>query len=126
MNPKIENYDLGGILLGDNEFESGTLVIANGESVKDGAFLKRNADGSFAVVTDTGTETPVALHVDGELANDSGAEKKFAVRVLTGGRVAASKCHVNGTTPTAAQLDMLRSYGIRAVSITEVNKLDNQ
>lgn len=129
MNPTIKNYDMGGILLGENQFETGTLTLAANGTVKEGAFLARNAStGKFTVVTETSgddAQTPVALYVGDDLTNDDTA-KDFAIRALISGRVKAGACNVNGTAATDAELDMIRSYGIVPVRVTETNKLDNQ
>ena len=125
-NPNITNYNLGDILQGENQFETGTLTLAASASVTEGAFLKRGNGGKFAPVTDTSTETPVALYVGDKLTNSASEAKDFAVRVLISGRVKAGGCHVNGTAATDAQLDMIRSYGIVPVRVTETNIQDNQ
>ncbi|MBQ9239448.1 MAG: hypothetical protein IJ191_09110 [Treponema sp.] len=125
-NPNITNYNLGNILQGENQFETGTLTLAAGTSITEGAFLKRGDDGTFALVTDTSTETPIALYIGDKLINSDTEAKGYAVRVLISGRVKADACNVNGTAATDAELDMIRSYGIVPVRVTETNIQDNQ
>lgn len=59
INGNYESEDRGKVdlLLGDNEFESGVLTLANGGAVKEGALLKREADGKFGVISAISTTT---------------------------------------------------------------------
>lgn len=128
-NPKITNYGEGSILLGDNQFETGLVTLAASGKVTNGALLARNSDGKFEVVTATSgndTQTPVAVYVGETITNTGANAADFSIRTLISGRVKAGALTVGETAATAAQLDMVRSYGIVPVKVTEVNKLDNQ
>ena len=68
-----ESVDRGQVdlLLGDNEFETGVLTVANGASITEGALLQREADGKFSKISATSTTTYV------EVTPPTGSNPKF-------------------------------------------------
>ncbi|MBR4159922.1 MAG: hypothetical protein IKT97_07735 [Spirochaetia bacterium] len=124
MSMVVQNYNNEAICLGNNVFETGVVTLANGGSCKAGQFLKRSS-GKFVVVTDTDSEVPVAVAMD-DITNSTGASADFPCRVIIAGIVNADKLLVNASAPTAAQLDMVRSYSIIPVAVKELAMQDNQ
>jgi len=102
----IENKAL---LLGDNNFETGALVLEAGQEVKEGAFLKRGDSGLFVPVTDTNTEEPVAI-VPVTVKNTRSESLRISLRGCISGKVRADMLNVNGTQATTAQIDVLRKF----------------
>lgn len=122
INGNYESEDRGKVdlLLGDNEFESGILTLANGGAVKEGALLKREADGKFGVISATSTQDPVAVYVGADISNSSGSTATYEIRPVISGRVAASRCHYSTNTPlSAADKDALRGHSIIALDAYE-------
>jgi hypothetical protein len=125
-NLTTTNYDHSALGLGNNEFETNVITIPAGASVVEGDLLKRDAATKKLVrVTDTATETPVAISTIGA-TNSGGAAADFPLRAIIGGKVPAGKIKVAGVAANAVQLDLIRSYGITPVVTTDVSKLDNQ
>ena len=120
----VTNYDLGSILLGDNEFETNVITLAAGASVAEGDMLKRNGT-KFEKVTDTATETPVAL-ATAAASNTGAAAADIPCRPAISGKVRAGKVTVNGVAATLAQLDMIRRVGLVPIAVTDLSKKDNQ
>ena len=149
MGMKVTNVKNKVVAIGDNLFESGVINIANGETVTAGTVLKRLENGKFAPVVSTETipgthgvpadgggwateptdpvpgDIPVAV-MPWDLENLGAAPADFGFRAITSGRVRADMLTINGNAPTAAQNDLLRSYGIVPVKVTDLSQLDNQ
>jgi len=117
---KVENKSL---FQGDCEFETGILTVPAGTTVAAGAFLKRNANGKFSTVTDTGNQTPCAINPV-ETKNTGTAEADIPFRALTAGRVRQDMLSVNGEPITDAEADMIRIYGIRPKKVTDLSWVD--
>lgn len=124
MGMTIQNFDLGGICLGNNEFETGVITLGSGDSCKAGQFLLRDT-GKFEVLTDSDTEVPVAICME-DITNSGNASADFPTRVLIAGKVNAGKLLVNAAAPTAAELDMIRGVGIIPIPVKELGMQDNQ
>jgi S1-C subfamily serine protease len=124
MSMKVHFVDSKTLLLGDNLFETGYIAVAAETTIKSGTFLKRESGIEFAVVTDTTTEIPVAILAE-DLVNESDASVDMSIRPCIKGKVRADMLNVNGTPATDEQHDMIRSYGIIAVKITDLSRLDN-
>ena len=114
---KVENRSL---FQGNNEFETGILTADAGATIPAGAFLKRNSNGKFSVVTDTGSETPVAVNPV-ELKNPGAASADIPFRALIGGKVRQDMLSVNGEAITDAEGDMIRKYGIVPKKVTDLS-----
>jgi len=126
---KVVNKSL---LQGDNEFETGILTIPAATTVPAGAFLKREASGKFAVVTDTEGdpgeeiegEKPVALNPV-EAKNPAAAAVDYPFRACISGKVRFDMCTVGGQPITDAQGDLLRQYaGIITKKVTDLSWTD--
>jgi len=117
---KVENKSL---FQGDNDFETGILTVAAGVTVPAGAFLKRNTNGKFSVVTDTGNQTPCAVNPV-EVKNTGTTEADIPFRALTSGKVRQDMLSVNGEAITDAEADMIRIYGIRPKKVTDLSWVD--
>jgi hypothetical protein len=123
-NMSVTNYDLGSLMLGDNEFETNVITLAAGASVAEGDMLKRNGT-KFEKVTDTATETPVAI-ATAAASNTGAAAADIPSRPTISGKVRAGKVTVNGVAATLAQLDMIRRVGLVPIAVTDLSKKDNQ
>lgn len=117
---KIRNVENKIFLLGNNEFETGVLTVPAGSAVPQGAFLKRGTGGKFSAVTNTATETPVAVNPV-EIKNEGTAPADIPLRVMIGGRVRFDMLSVNGQPITDAQADMIRLYGIIPKKVTDIS-----
>jgi hypothetical protein len=125
-NMNITNHDSSDLLLGNNEFETNVITLAAGASVAEGDMLKRDAATlKFAKVTDTTTETPVAI-ATAAASNMAAAAADTPCRPVISGKVRAGKVTVNSVIATLAQLDMIRRSGIIPLAVTDLSKKDNQ
>jgi hypothetical protein len=140
---KVTNVKNKVVAIGDNWFESGVINIASGATVKAGTVLKRGTDGKFApainTTPDPGTpaegggwvtppstgDIPVAV-MPYDLENLGSAAADYGFRAIVGGRVRADMLTINSNPTTAAQNDLLRSYGIIPVKVTDLSQPDNQ
>jgi len=115
----IENKAL---LLGDNDFETGALILEAGKEVKEGAFLKRGDPGLFVPVTDTATEEPVAF-VPVTVKNTRSEPLRISLRGCISGKVRADMLNVNGAKATTAQIDVLRKFtGIVPIFANDISR----
>jgi hypothetical protein len=121
---KAHIVDRKTLLLGNNLFETGYITIEGGTTVKSGTFLKRVAGTEFTVVTDTTTEIPVAVLAEA-LTNEGIDSADMSIRPCIGGRVRADMLNINGIPATDEQHDIIRNYGIIAIKITDLSRLDN-
>jgi hypothetical protein len=126
---KVENKIF---FLGDNDFETGVLTVPAGETVLQGALLKR-ANGKFAPVVNTDpieiddvpvpgipVDIPVAVNpVD--ISNPGQAAADIPFRAMIAGRVRFDMLSVNGEPITDAQADMIRLYGIIPKKVTDIS-----
>ena len=112
---KVENKSL---LQGDNEFETGIIMTV--KTIPAGAFLKRMANGRFAIVTDTGNEEPVAVNPV-EIPYASVQNSEANARVLIGGKVRFDMLNVDGRQITEVEGDMIRKYGIVPKKVTDLS-----
>ena len=115
---KVENKSLQ---QGNNEFESGTLMLGPNVTAKTGALLKRGANGAFMLVSDTASENPIAVNPV-EVKNTGTNSGDFPIRALISGRVRFDMLSVNGQPITAFQGDLLRQYaGIIPIKATDLS-----
>jgi len=117
---KIEIIENKALLLGDNHFETGAIELKVDEEVKAGAFLKRKSDSEFEVVKNTTSEEPVAIS---SVATKNITDKiiKVSIRACIDGRVRADMLNVNGTPANAAQIDMIRKFGLVPIYANDVS-----
>ena len=137
------------VMLGDNRFESGVINIAAGATITAGTVLKRNEDGKFAPVENTGTtpgtpgvpaagggwateptdpvpgDVPAAV-MPFDITNAKSAAADLGFRALVEGRVRRDMLKIADSELTAAQCDMLRNVGILPVKVTDLSQPDNQ
>ena len=120
---RVENKSLQ---QGNNEFETGVLTVPAG------AFLKREASGKFAAVSDTTADAetglpaqkPVAVNPV-EIKNTAAASADIPFRAMIGGKVRFDMLSVGGNQITDAQADLLRQYaGIIAKKATDLSWTD--
>lgn len=109
------------LLWGDNEFETGVLAIASGDSASDGTLLVRNDAGKFAVAS--AISAPVFVLVDRGTYSTAG---DYPVRVAISGKFNRKRLSLGGNALTAANADALRSYGILALSSKTYGSADNE
>ncbi|MDR1389185.1 MAG: hypothetical protein LBJ31_04340 [Treponema sp.] len=131
--------------LGNNEYEAGTITLAAGTEISIGVILKRNTDGGFSPVSDTGLAT-ISADVDGTktdipipgvpadipvvvnpsyIKNEGTGAVTVGFRALVAGKVRRDKLTIAGVAITDAQADALRNYGIIPVAVNDVSRLDN-
>lgn len=119
---RVENVSNKSLLLGDNLFEAAAITVAANATVPEGAALKRDGN-NFAVAT--AADTLIAVNPV-EIKNTTSAAKTFSIRAIISGRVRLDMVRVGAAALTTAQRDQLRGYGIVAVKVTDLSKLDNQ
>lgn len=111
------------LLLGDNEFETGTLTVAeaaSGETINipEGAVLTRDAtSGNYKVADDT--DGALFILVDHIITPITKAGD-YAIRVCIKGDVNRNLVTLGGEALTDAQVDALRQNGIFALPVREV------
>jgi hypothetical protein len=149
MGVKTENVSNRTLLLGDNYFESGSMTVGAGVTVKAGTVLKREADGKFAPAENTGAtpgshgtpaagggwdtepadsipgDVPIAV-VAFDITNERNAPADVGFRALIGGRARSDMLTLGGAPLTPAQRDALRACGIIPLSVKDLSRLDNQ
>lgn len=99
------------VALGDNIFETGSINVAAGATIKKGVVLYREVDSKFAPVTDAATQKPCAVN-PADIKNEGSAAADLSLRAIIAGPVRADLLTINGIKTTAAQNDMLRAYSI--------------
>jgi hypothetical protein len=125
----ITNYDQGGMVIGDAEYQDAILTHAGSGTIKAGTILARvTASGKFVVYNSSGSdgsEIPCAVLTIASVSTGSGDK---SVRPLIGGKLRTEKVIDPNTTsaPTAAVQDLLRKFGIICVGVRELNVQDNQ
>ena len=116
----IDNQKVVGI--GENLFEQGTISVGAGGTIKAGTVLKRNGN-AFAVCDGTDDEVPLAV-MPFDLTNGGTALAAMGFRALTGGMVRKELLTLNSAAISKAQTDALRDYGIIAVDVTDVSRVN--
>ncbi len=99
------------VALGDNTFETGSINVAAGATIKKGVVLYRVADSKFAPVTDSAAEKPCAVN-PADIINEGSAAADLSLRAIIAGPVRADLLTINGVKTTSAQNDLLRNYSI--------------
>jgi hypothetical protein len=129
MGMKSRICDTGVLQLGDNQYETGSLTIAAGAEIPEGACLKRNTDGTFALAIVTTGDTPVydvpVAICPSYFKNEGMSSAVIGFRAIIAGRVRRDKITYNGAAITDSVADQLRDYGIIAVTVNDVSRLDN-
>jgi hypothetical protein len=111
----IDNQKVVG--MGFNIFEQGTISVIAG-----GTVLKRSGN-AFAACDGTTNEVPSAV-MPFDLTNDGGSIATMGFRALIGGVVRKDLLSLNGAGINKAQADALRVYGIYAVDITDLSRVN--
>jgi hypothetical protein len=128
------------LFLGNNDFETGILVVPANTIIPAGALLKRIED-KFAPVLDTSpvqitvgeenvsipgvpTDIPVAVNPV-EIKNTNTAAADIPFRALVYGKVRADMLSVNGRPITAAQADLLKGCGIISRRVNDISRTEN-
>jgi hypothetical protein len=104
---------------GNNEFETGILTVAANTTVPAGALLKREASGKFAVITDTGSDKPIAVNPV-ELKNPGSAAADMPFRACIAGKVRFDMLSVGGNPVTDEQADLLNRFV--PVKVTDLSR----
>jgi len=127
MTMIVTNYDTGGVVIGNPEYEDGLLVFPGADTYAEGTILSRDANGNWVVcdpAESDGTEIPLGVLTIETVATAAG---NVSVRVLTNGKVRADKLvYDSGAEVDVATIDALRDYGIVALEVDEQGVLDNQ
>lgn len=128
-NLDISNEDMGGIVIGNNEYEDGVLTHSGAGTIDKGSIIARlTATGKWVEYNSGGAggaEVPTGILTIDSVAAGAGDEP---IRPMLTGKVRTEKIIDPNTSiaPTAAVQDLLRDYGILCVSVDELNALDNQ
>lgn len=111
------------LLLGDNEFETGTLTVAAASSggtinIQDGTVLTRDGtSGNFVPAANTsGALFVLTDHIITPITTAG----NYAVRVCISGSVNRNLLNLGGVALTDAQADDLRKNNILALTVHEV------
>jgi hypothetical protein len=130
-NITIENVDTGNVVIEMEAAQDATL--RNSDAVDpatfaEGTILARNSSTLKLEPYDpagaTGLNIPVAVltYEVGPVA----AVTDVGVRVLTAGKVSQRRLRIHdGTSITAAHLDLLRSFAIIPIDVVQLGKYDN-
>jgi len=109
---RSQTVDNSVVALGGNEFETGSITVAAGDTVKAGALLKRDGALKFAPVADLGADTPVAVNPF-EIANKGNTAADMSVRAIIFGPVRADMLNVKGLPVTSpACFDKIRANAL--------------
>lgn len=124
----ITNFDTGGVVMGNNEYEDGLLKFAGADTFVEGTILARDPSDDTWVPCDPdesdGTEIPSAILTIETAALAAG---NVSIRGMISGKVRLDKLvYDGGQDVDVATVDALRSYGILAVDVEETGVLDNQ
>ena len=126
------NNNLGGVLIGDAEYQDDTLVFAGAATVAEGTILARDSVSLKLVIFVKGGATnengiPKVILTYDVTATGAGDEQ---VRAAIRGDFNATRLIIDAdgdaSSVDAAVLDQLRSYGLVAVDVQELNIQDNQ
>jgi hypothetical protein len=132
MNMKVENVNIGSVILGEPQHRDYALTFAAGpvapatEVVMPSGTIVKQVGGKLLpfVVGDT---DPVAVLTYDASATAAG---DVQVRAMVGGRVRKELLIIaadgDATNVDNAVIDHLRSYGILAIDVNELNIEDNQ
>lgn len=130
--PTVTNVDLGSVVLGYDEYSDELLTFAGAGTVVEGTILARDS-----------VSLKLVPYVKGGSTNENGIPKAIVtydveaagagdepIRALIAGNVRAEKLVIDAdgdaSNIDAAVLDQLRDYKITAISVEELNILDNQ
>lgn len=131
-NSTITNVDTGNVILGPNDFSNETLTFGGAGTVIEGTILARDSVSGKLVPFEKGGSTnengiPKAVVSYDIVAAGAGDE---AVRAIVGGKVRTERLVIDadgdGSNVDSVVLDQLRDYSIVAISVNELNILDNQ
>jgi hypothetical protein len=122
------NFDTGGVVMGNNEYEDGLLKFPGADTYVAGTILARDPLDETWVVCDPdesdGTEIPSAILTIETVAT---LASNVSIRGMISGKVRLDKLvYDGGHAVDIATVDALRSFGILAVDVDEVGVLDNQ
>ncbi len=132
MSLVIENVDQGTVVLADAIHDDGLLTFAGATTSVEGTILARDSVSLKFVPYVIGGVTnengiPKAVVTYDVVAAGAGDE---AIRAMVSGNVRAERLVVDAdgdaSNITDAILDQLRDYGVVALSVNELNILDNQ
>lgn len=129
-NIRITNNDVGNVILSDAKFADDTLTDpAAPKTYAEGTILARNTASQKLVPFEPagagGNEIPITV-LTYEIVEDAGGAD-IPVRVPQSGNMRREKLVIDaGGTVTQAMVDQLRNVSIIALSVKELNILDNQ
>lgn len=136
MTMVVTNYDLGGVALFDTTHQPNTLVLSAAVIavgyVTAGLILARNTVTGkmedYVIGGPNGTGTPTAVvGAQVELPAGALAGDEIQVNPIIGGKIRREKLLTSAADVISNVIvDALRDYGIVALNVTDVSKLDNQ
>ncbi len=136
MNMNVTNVDLGSILLEGqaHTMRDSLLTFAGAGTVLAGTILARDSvSGNLipyvvggATNEDGIAKTVLTYDVTAEAAGDVPVRVPQECTVREEHLIVAADVTADATTITAAQVDELRVYGIKVVSVEDLSVLDNQ
>jgi len=131
-NLTITNNDLGSVILKDAQHADGLLTLAGADTIVDGTILAVDSSSLKYVLFVKGGSTNENGIPKAVLTNEivsTGAGDVYA-RPMISGEVRQERLVIDADGDASnvdqAVKDQLRDYSIVAVSVTELNILDNQ
>lgn len=131
-NFRVENVDIGSVILCEGEFRDDLLTFGAAGTVKEGTILARDSVSGNLVPFEKGGTTnengiPKAIltyDVTAEAAGD------VPIRDMVTGKVRAQRLVIDAdgdnSNVDAVVLDQLRDYSLVSIDVQELNILDNQ
>jgi hypothetical protein len=116
------------VAIGNNKYETGTINMTAGQTIKAGQMLSRLGDDSMKWVLATTASMAQGHNGAGvmpfDLTNEGSATANIPFRALVGGDVRKDMLIVNGGPAGiySSLLDYLRDYGIVAVDMTDMSR----
>jgi len=131
-NIRIENVDIGSIILEEGKFRDDLLTVGGAVTVLEGTILARDS-----------ISLKLVPFVKGGVTNENGIPKAIltyevastgagdiAIRDMVSGSVRAERLVIDAdgdaTNVDNAVLDQLRDYSLVSIDVQELNILDNQ
>lgn len=119
-------YDVGGVVIGNPTYRDALLVYADEDTLVPGTILAYNADNNLVPCNPDALDvTAVAVSVL-TVEDSRTSAGSNSIRELVVGHVRRDKLlNDGGQDVTFAQIEALRSRGIIAERVEELNQLDN-
>lgn len=127
-NIEITNNATSGVVIWEPVFDDDVLIVTGAVTYAAGTVLGRiTASGKLTAYTSgagDGSQVPIAVLHEETVFTGAG---EIPFRPILGGRVRRADLVAHGVGAlTQAEVDLLRDYGIVALTTTQLAELDNQ